>query len=327
VIDGTVQGSMVRLLMAKGSPLPEQGPLSHLNIAASVAVPSRLEDSFVDALGGARIGPSMLAAQYKRYDATDPEPSILAQSLSKKYGRFTAADAISFSVQRGEIFGLLGPNGAGKSTTFKMLCGLVSATGGTGRVNGYDLRSAKAEARQSLGYMAQRFSLYADLTVLQNLRFFAGAYGLAGQRQRDAVDHVSQIFDLGRFHRVDAGTLPMGYKQRLSLACAVMHQPPVLFLDEPTSGVDPLVRREFWSHINGMAERGVTIFVTTHFMDEAEYCDRIAIIFRGQTIALGSPQALKASVRTPDQADPTLEQAFVALVSQHQSQKLGAAPR
>ena len=269
IIDGTVQGSVLRLLTAANSLPPERGALAHLNIPASIAVPSRLEDSFVAQLGGARIGPSALADGYRRYDVDDPEPSIEARALTKRYGRFNAVDAISFEVKRGEIFGLLGPNGAGKSTTFKMLCGLVSASDGGGRVNGFDLRSAKAEARQSLGYMAQRFSLYADLSVAQNLNFFAGAYGLAGAARRNAVDLVSDVFDLGRYHASDAGILPMGYKQRLSLACAVMHQPPVLFLDEPTSGVDPLVRREFWSHINALAERGVTVFVTTHFMDEA----------------------------------------------------------
>ncbi len=317
ILDGTVQGSVLRLLTQAGSPPPERGALAHLNIPPSVVVPSRLEDSFVARLGGARIGPSMLASQYKRYDVQDHEPSIQARALTKSYGQFTAADAISFDVKRGEIFGLLGPNGAGKSTSFKMLCGLVSASSGDGRVNGFDLRSAKAEARQSLGYMAQRFSLYADLSVRQNLDFFAGAYGLFGAAKRDAINLVSDVFDLGAYHASDAGILPMGYKQRLSLACAVMHQPPVLFLDEPTSGVDPLVRREFWSHINGLAERGVTIFVTTHFMDEAEYCDRIALIFRGKLIALGSPQTLKSSVRSDALRDPTLEQAFVALVTHY----------
>ncbi len=326
ILDGTVQGSVLRLLTRAGSPPPERGALAHLNIPPSMPVPSRLEDSFVAQLGGARIGPSALASQYRRYDVQDPEPSIVARALTKTYGRFTAADAISFDVKRGEIFGLLGPNGAGKSTSFKMLCGLVSASSGDGRVNGFDLRSAKAEARQSLGYMAQRFSLYADLSVRQNLDFFAGAYGLSGAAKREAVNHVSDVFDLGPYHTSDAGILPMGYKQRLSLACAVMHQPPVLFLDEPTSGVDPLVRREFWSHINGLAERGVTIFVTTHFMDEAEYCDRIALIFRGKLIALGSPGALKASVRSDVLADPTLEQAFVSLVTHYPESGPESAP-
>jgi ABC-2 type transport system ATP-binding protein len=317
IIDGTVQGNMVRVLVKQGSPPPEQGPLRHLNIPASIAMKSRLEDSFVAALGGARTGPSALAAAYPRYDQQADDRTIEANGLTKVYGRFKAADAISFDVKRGEIFGLLGPNGAGKSTTFKMLCGLISASSGSGRVNGFDLRSAKAEARQSLGYMAQKFSLYSDLSVRQNLRFFAGAYGLYGAQARAATEQVSDVFDLGRYADSDAGALPMGYKQRLSLACAVMHQPPVLFLDEPTSGVDPLVRREFWSHINGLAERGVTIFITTHFMDEAEYCDRIAVIFRGSVIALGSPQALKSGAVTAVRPDPTLEQAFVALVSQN----------
>ncbi len=318
IIDGTVQGSALRLVLAPGALPPEQGPLSHLNVMRSVPVAARLEDSFIAALGGAKLGQSALASTYQRQDVDDPLPAIRADRLTKAYGAFKAADGISFDVRRGEIFGLLGPNGAGKSTCFKMLCGLISPTSGQGEVNGFDLASARADARQSLGYMAQRFSLYADLSVAQNLDFFAGAYALSGAGKRAAIAHVTDVFGLGPYLGQDAGALPLGYKQRLSLACAVMHQPPVLFLDEPTSGVDPLVRREFWSHINGLAGRGVTIFVTTHFMDEAEYCDRIAVIFRGQLIALGAPDALKADAAAElaaNVADVTLEQAFVQLIT------------
>jgi ABC-2 type transport system ATP-binding protein len=333
IVDGSVQGSSLRLLMARSASPPEAGALAHLNLQPSVPQPARLEDSYIDTLGGTRIGPSMLAADYARPSADAPSLMIEAQQLTKTYGRFTAADTISFGVKRGEIFGLLGPNGAGKSTTFKMLCGLISASNGQGLVAGYDLRSARSSARQSLGYMAQRFSLYADLSVRQNLAFFAGSYGLGGGKARDAIARMAHIFALEPFLSQDAGALPLGLKQRLSLACAVMHQPPVLFLDEPTSGVDPLVRREFWSHINGLAERGVTIFVTTHFMDEAEYCDRIALIFRGKAIALDTPEALKSTARAilAQQAtgrsqtatiDPSLEQAFVALVEHNR--QLGA---
>jgi ABC-2 type transport system ATP-binding protein len=205
---------------------------------------------------------------------------------------------------------LLGPNGAGKSTTFKMLCGLATATGGHGAVAGHDLRRARADARQSLGYMAQKFSLYGDLSVAQNLAFFAGAYGLSGAARRHAVRDMAEIFHLGPMLPRNAGTLPLGFKQRLSLACAVMHQPPVLFLDEPTSGVDPLVRREFWNHINGLVEKGVTVLVTTHFMDEAEYCDRIALIYRARQIATGTPAEMKAKAG----GVASMDEAFAALI-------------
>ena len=238
------------------------------------------------------------------------QSAIITDSLTKRYGDFTAADGIGFSVARGEIFGLLGPNGAGKSTTFKMLCGLVTPTAGHGSVAGHDLRHARADARQSLGYMAQKFSLYGDLSVRQNLDFFAGVYGLSGAARAEAIARSIDVFRLGDVLGSNAGTLPLGLRQRLSLACAVMHQPPVLFLDEPTSGVDPLVRREFWNHINGLVEKGVTVLVTTHFMDEAEYCDRIALIYRARQIATGTPAELKAQAGHA----PDMDAAFAALI-------------
>ena len=181
-------------------------------------------------------------------------------------------------------------------------------------VAGLDVVAQTSAARSRLGYMAQKFSLYGDLSVAQNLAFFAGVYGLTGAKRRGAVQRVTDAFGLGRYLDTSAGTLPAGYKQRLALSCAIMHEPPVLFLDEPTSGVDPLTRREFWAHINALAQGGVTIMVTTHFLDEAEYCDRIALIYRGRVIAMGSPDDLKDSVRTSALADPTLEDAFIALV-------------
>ncbi|MEO8723683.1 MAG: ABC transporter ATP-binding protein, partial [Sphingobium sp.] len=204
-----------------------------------------------------------------------------------------------------------GPNGAGKSTTFKMLCGLLTPSEGSGSVAGFDLRHAKADARQSLGYMAQKFSLYGDLSVQQNLDFFAGAYGLRGGDAREAIERAIEVFHLGRYIKDNSGDMPLGYKQRLALACAVLHQPPVLFLDEPTSGVDPIVRREFWTHINGLVEHGVTVLVTTHFMDEAEYCDRATLIYRSKQIATGTPDELKAMAGSDD---ATMEDAFVALI-------------
>ena len=311
VMDGVIQGDSVRLLMRGQAPnLAVLGTLA----AAAQPVEPRFEDAFVDILGGGPPGTSALAQSYERVTGSD-EPVIIADGLTKKFGAFTAADDIRFDVPRGQIFGLLGPNGAGKSTTFKMLCGLLTPTSGAGTIAGYDLRTARADARQSLGLMAQKFSLYGDLSVRQNLDFFSGAYGLRGQRRRAAIDRSIAVFHLEHSLDDDSGGLPLGFKQRLALACAVMHDPPVLFLDEPTSGVDPIVRREFWTHINGLVERGVTVLVTTHFMDEAEYCDRIGLVHRAKIIAIGSPDELKAraSVLGAPQ-NPTLENAFVALM-------------
>ncbi len=311
VLDGVIQGASVRLLMKDGA--PDGQVLGHLAGEAKPVKP-RFEDAFVDILGGGPPGTSALAEHYAEVAERD-KSVIVADGLTKTFGGFTAAKDIRFEARRGQIFGLLGPNGAGKSTTFKMLCGLLSPTSGTGSVAGYDLRTAKADARQSLGYMAQKFSLYGDLSVRQNLDFFSGAYGLGGRERREAIERAVQVFHLEPYLRQNAGGMPLGYKQRLALACAVLHQPPVLFLDEPTSGVDPIVRREFWTHINGLVEKGVTVLVTTHFMEEAEYCDRIALIYRAREIAQGSPDELKARAREAGgPEDPTLEDAFATLL-------------
>ncbi|WP_380872046.1 ABC transporter ATP-binding protein [Sphingomonas sp. DBB INV C78] len=308
VTDGTIQGASLRIVMRDGAAPPHQPGVQ------AEPVDPRFEDAFVDLLGGGPPGTSRLAEAYRQIPESD-QPAILAEGLTKRFGDFTAARDIRFSVPRGQIFGLLGPNGAGKSTTFKMLCGLLTPSAGNGRVAGHDLRTARADARQSLGYMAQKFSLYGDLSVQQNLDFFSGAYGLSGRERRDAIERVTDIFHLADYLDVNSGTMPLGYKQRLALACAVMHQPPVLFLDEPTSGVDPIVRREFWAHINGLVERGVTVLVTTHFMDEAEYCDRIALIYRAEEIAMGTPDELKAqAAQANGKDDPTMEDAFIALI-------------
>jgi ABC-2 type transport system ATP-binding protein len=195
-----------------------------------------------------------------------------------------------------------------------MLCGLLKPTGGEGRVAGFDLRRDTAQARGRLGYMAQKFSLYGDLSVTQNLSFFAGVYGLSGRHKHERIKLMTDIFDFEAHADASAKDLPLGIKQRLALACAVMHEPEALFLDEPTSGVDPITRREFWTHINGLVEKGVTVLVTTHFMDEAEYCDCISIIYRGRSIALGSPDELKTKVASAANPDPTMEDAFITLV-------------
>jgi len=245
------------------------------------------------------------------------ESVIEAKGLTKRFGDFVATDQVSFSVRRGEVFGLLGPNGAGKSTTFKMLCGLLAPSAGRAAVMGIDLKASASRARQQLGYMAQKFSLYGNLTVAQNLDFFSGVYGLKGRPRTAKIAEMVEAFDLRRYLPVTSETLPLGFKQRLALACAIMHQPPVLFLDEPTSGVDPVTRREFWTHINGVVEKGVTVMVTTHFMDEAEYCDRLALVYRGQVIAAGTPDDLKEQAASEQTPEPSMEDAFIELVRRH----------
>ena len=320
VVDGVIQGEAIRLVMAPESDaVPAVTALAGGRAKAEPA-PPRFEDAFVDMLGGGPGGRSKLAEAAQPRPADGGGPVIEAHGLTKRFGDFTAADDITFEIPRGQIFGLLGPNGAGKSTTFKMLCGLLKPTEGEGKVAGFDLRRDTAEARNRLGYMAQKFSLYGDLSVAQNLEFFAGVYGLRGTRKRERIALMTEIFEFGPYAAKSAKDLPLGLKQRLALACAVMHEPEALFLDEPTSGVDPITRREFWTHINGLVEKGVTVLVTTHFMDEAEYCDRISLIYRGRSIALGSPDELKASVAGRDNPDPTMEDAFIALVQQSERQ-------
>lgn len=316
IIDGTIQGRSLRLLVREGAPVPDAaafdfGPATHV----APGVP-RFEDGFIEILGGGPKGTSVLAENYRTIPESDGF-AIEAKGLTKRFGDFVAARDMAFAIPRGQIFGLLGPNGAGKSTTFKMLCGLLTPTGGTGAVAGHDLRHAAARARAQLGYMAQKFSLYGDLSVRQNLDFFAGAYDLDRAAARRAIRETIEVFELGDHLGVNAGTLPLGFKQRLALACAVMHQPPVLFLDEPTSGVDPVMRREFWMHINGLVEKGVTVLVTTHFMDEAEYCDQVTLIYRSEQIATGTPDALKLEAgRLSGLGDPTMEDAFIALIEE-----------
>jgi ABC-2 type transport system ATP-binding protein len=316
IIDGVMQGAAVRLVVGEGRTMPTKADLGAPDTANVVDVPPRFEDAFVDLLGGQQ--KRTLGLETRLQPRNDATPPVEAKGLTKSFGSFTAADHISFSIKSGEIFGLLGPNGAGKSTVFKMMCGLLRPTGGAALVDGIDLAKSPSEARARLGYMAQKFSLYGDLSVRQNLDFFAGAYGLSGLRRRAAIDRVTAAFDLAAHFSTNAGALPLGFKQRLALACAIMHEPPVLFLDEPTSGVDPLTRREFWSFINDMVARGITVMVTTHFMDEAEYCDRVALIYRGKSIAIGTPEQLQESVRSTELPHPTLEDAFIGLVEKHE---------
>jgi len=238
------------------------------------------------------------------------------QRLVKRFGAFVAVDHVSFEVQRGEIFGLLGPNGAGKTTTFRMLCGLLTPSGGELRVAGADVRSAPASARERLGYVAQKFSLYGPLSVGENLDFFAGAYGLRGAGKRERISWALEQFELGAYVQAMSAQLPGGYKQRLAMAAALLHEPEILFLDEPTSGTDPLARRAFWHRITALAEQGVTIIITTHFMQEAEYCDHVAIMDAGQVLAQGSPAQIRARGRSDSTPEPGMEDAFIAIVEQ-----------
>jgi ABC-2 type transport system ATP-binding protein len=317
VIDGVIQGRNVRLVLRDAAKRPDLAPFGAGARARLIEVTPRLEDAFISLLGGGPGGDSSLAAVMPDKHAAfagNAVSVIEARGLTKRFGDFTATDNVSFAVRPGEIFGLLGPNGAGKSTTFKMECGLLKPSAGQALVMGYDLKHSPSQARQQLGYMAQKFSLYAQLTVQQNLEFFSGIYGLTGAVQAGKIGQMVEAFALWPYLPTLTEQLPLGFKQRLALACAVMHEPQVLFLDEPTSGVDPVTRREFWTHINGLADKGVTIMVTTHFMDEAEYCDRIALIYRGRMLALGTPDDLKEMVATPERPNPTMEDAFIHLV-------------
>ena len=267
------------------------------------------EEKIVSLMGGAHIRPSVLARNYPIFNL-DAKYGVEAIDLSKKYGGFWAVENNSFQIKKGEIFGLLGPNGAGKSTSFKMMCGLAKPTSGTAKIMGIDIIKFPEKARAHLGYMSQKFSLYPNLSVIENLRFFAGAYGMQGKVADKAIKRMCAIFGFRKFLNVNAYELPLGYKQRLAFACAVMHEPPVLFLDEPTSGVDVLTRKEFWNHLNALSKIGVTILITTHFMDEAEYCHRISLFYQGKAIAIGSPDELKKRANAA-----TLNEAFINLVS------------
>jgi ABC-2 type transport system ATP-binding protein len=219
--------------------------------------------------------------------------SVEVENLVKRFGSFIAVDRISFSTRTGEVFGLLGPNGSGKSTTIRILCGLLHPTSGRASVAGYDVVASPEQIRRNIGYMSQKFSLYADLTVLENLRFFAGMYGVSSDLLKERIGWALEMAGLRGRESSLTGTLSGGWKQRLALGCAVLHRPPILFLDEPTSGVDPLSRRLFWELIQRMSDEGVTVFVTTHYMDEAVYCNRLALMDRGKLIALGTPTELR----------------------------------
>jgi ABC-2 type transport system ATP-binding protein len=319
VVDAVIQGEQVRLVMATDA-IPDAGRLLPDVAGVSIQpVPPRLEDSFVAMLrkrhtDGAAAPRLPTAPRISKRGNDGTGPVIEVNHVKRRFGDFYAVKDVSFHVERGEVFGLLGANGAGKSTTFRMLCGLLPVTEGSVRVAGLDLRHAAAAARGRIGYMSQKFSLYGNLSVGENLRFFSSAYGLSGARQREQVERALDEFQLATVVEAASLDLPLGHKQRLAMACALMHEPDILFLDEPTSGVDPLARREFWSRINALAEQAVTIMVTTHFMEEADYCDRLAIMADGKILALGTPAEIKQHQRSAAQPEPTMEEAFIALI-------------
>ncbi len=319
VIDALVMGDTVRLVMAEGAEPTAEALLPGMPGARLEAVAPRFEDAFVARLKPQHAATADLGGLELNIPEAGVDPVIQVRDLVRRFGDFVAVDHVSFHVRRGEIFGLLGANGAGKTTTFRMLCGLLPASEGELSVAGHDLRTARAQARGRIGYMAQRFSLYGDLSVWQNLRFFASAYGLRGRVQATRLQWALETFELRDYREANARDLPLGFKQRLAFAAALMHEPAILFLDEPTSGVDPLARREFWARTNALAEAGVTVLVTTHFMEEANYCDRLVIMAEGRVLAEGTPQSLRAAARRPDNPEPTMEDAFIHLVTQTSS--------
>ncbi len=328
VLDALIEGEGVRIVTTEATSadaiqLPAEISHNGSNKEIIQAVEPHFEDAFI-----ARLKPETNTSKQAKpeeeltisLEGSRNDVVIQAQNLTRKFGDFIAVNQISFSVKRGEIFGLLGANGAGKSTAFRMLCGLLPVSSGKVSVAGLNFRVAAANARRRIGYMAQKFSLYGNLSVLQNLRFFSSAYGLRGKHQKERIQWALDTFELQDYQHVNAGNLPLGYKQRLSFAASLMHQPDILFLDEPTSGVDPLARREFWERTNNLAELGVTILVTTHFMDEANYCDHLVIMEAGKILAAGTPLDMKNLARSEDNPDPSMEDAFIYLIN-HNEQK------
>ena len=241
------------------------------------------------------------------------EYSIEVENLTRRFGKFIAVDAISFKVKKGEVFGFLGANGAGKSTTIRMLCAILKSTSGTAKVAGYDINREPEKVKRHIGYMSQRFSLYDDLTVIENLRFFGGIYGIEGNRLEQRIEWALNMADLGGKEEMITRSLPVGWKQRLSLGCAALHEPDIIFLDEPTGGVDPLARRIFWDIIDGFAQAGSTVFVTTHYLDEAEYCHNINLIQAGKIIAGGSPGTMKEKYIPYPMYEISLDDPFQAM--------------
>ncbi len=322
VIDTQVRSEDVRVVMADGR-MTRPGPGEHWEPTEPC-----FEDAFVVLLQSRRPSRRVVSSGTAHAYPAAREvsgPMIVARELRRFFGSFEAVKGISFEVAPGEIFGLLGANGAGKTTAFRMLCGLLPPSAGDLRVAGQDVRHARAKSRQHIGYVSQRFSLYGGLSVQQNLRFFADVYGLRGALRDARMRWAEDEFELGPYLALNADTLPLGFKQRLALACALLHEPGILFLDEPTSGVDPLARREFWDRIGTLAEHGVTVMITTHFMEEAEYCDRLVLMSQGEILASGTPSQIRRRAGNSHCPHPTMEDAFVALIEQHETASRGAS--
>lgn len=317
ILDAVLVGSKIRINLKKNTTLSKEFIYKLGEDVKIEAIEPIFEDCFVDILNIKTKAHSQLVENMKNIEKSSLK-LIEAKSLTKKFGNFVATDNIDFEIGNGEIFGFLGPNGAGKSTTFKMLCGLLTPTLGTAKVLGEDLYKSNSNIKNSIGYMAQKFSLYGNLKIKDNLDFFSGIYGLKNKKREEKIEEMIEIFDFKNYLHLNANSLPLGIKQRLSLACSVMHEPKVLFLDEPTSGVDPITRKEFWTHINGMVKKGVSIMVTTHFMDEAEYCDKIMLIYKGKNIASGTPDELKALVGP----NASMQDAFITLVKKYDKEDL-----
>lgn len=317
ILDAVLVGSKIRINLKKNTTLSKEFIYKLGEDVKIEAIEPIFEDCFVDILNIKTKAHSQLVENMKNIEKSSLK-LIEAKNLTKKFGNFVATDNIDFEIGNGEIFGFLGPNGAGKSTTFKMLCGLLTPTFGTAKVLGEDLYKSNSNIKNSIGYMAQKFSLYGNLKIKDNLDFFSGIYGLKNKKREEKIEEMIEIFDFKNYLHLNANSLPLGIKQRLSLACSVMHEPKVLFLDEPTSGVDPITRKEFWTHINGMVKKGVSIMVTTHFMDEAEYCDKIMLIYKGKNIASGTPDELKALVGP----NASMQDAFITLVKKYDKEDL-----
>ena len=311
VLDATIRSGRIRCVI-DSTYSGSAGALLPANRCKKVTI---CEPNFEDAFMALASHPKVefLPDQTEKKQQTAQDIVVRTRNLKKVFGDFTAVSGINFEVQRGQIFGLLGPNGAGKTTTFRMLCGLTSISDGEISVAGHNLRRSRARARADLGYMAQAFSLYRQLSVHSNLEFYGRSYGLHGKHLDDRICWALDEFELGERRDMQAGDLPGGFKQRLAMATAMLHEPAILFLDEPTSGADPLARREFWLRINGFAQQGVTVIVTTHFMEEAEYCDHMMIMSHGTDLAQGTPDEIRRLAQTRDNPDPTIEDAFIAL--------------
>ncbi len=319
IIDSVIQGETVRTVIRQDFIEDFASIFDPTEELRIVAAAPRLEDAFIMLLLERRsVSKEVIAStlpQEQNDLNTAAQTVIQVDSVDRWFGSFQAVKKLSFTVQQGEIFGLLGANGAGKTTTFRMLCGLLPASNGKLSVAGLDLGKAAANARARIGYMSQKFSLYGQLSVRQNLDFFSRAYGLDNQRKSDRIDWALREFDLESLAESTSQELPLGYKQRLALACALMHEPEILFLDEPTSGIDPLARREFWVRINRLSAEGVTVLVTTHFMEEAEYCDRLLIMREGDILASGTPADIRRQAQGSDNRPPKrMEEAFIRLV-------------